>query len=290
MKFQLLFLCVLVFNEQARACTSYHRRPSLIPYPSPTSDVEFNPNDCVWKSECDADDALAREVNSMKYCCNYQETPCYPSGCSCSWFSGCSPNSCDDGYAAVSNQAIDNEFLCCLSIRSRRSLRFQSSVNWTLETDLFLYSKLSNSTLLNRLEIADQMFIVEVATGRTVRAVALLTRDVIDTGLRVTSSAINTLRPHLPSSTIYDLGHLIAKRLGGIGDSYNFVIQLRKVNRGAFRVFEGKVAAAVMFYGTIIYQVIVDYHDPLTRTDFTLYAGAFLEDGTLLFHDMFENY
>lgn len=67
--------------------------------------------------------------------------------------------------------------------------------------------------------------------------------------------------PGWQSKSVYDRGHIIARRVGGSGtEPGSLFTQCLSVNRGKMRVAEGKAYDAVMAGETVYYVVALGYH------------------------------
>lgn len=99
--------------------------------------------------------------------------------------------------------------------------------------------------------------------GEIKTASATVTRSDLNTGTGTNSSSIAQAR-NLGEPTD-DAGHVIARRLGGSGGVDNVFPQSSAVNRGEFRVFEGRVADLVAKHGQVDISIRFKYRRGETR-------------------------
>ena len=117
--------------------------------------------------------------------------------------------------------------------------------------------------------------------GRIGKVLALVNPVDLFTGSGASRAARDLVK--VVGQTLDDAGHLIAKRLGGSGsDLANIVAQNRSINRGAYRVFEGRIASYIEDNVVeALIEVIPRYADNVTeRPSWIEYVIEFA-DGTV---------
>lgn len=96
--------------------------------------------------------------------------------------------------------------------------------------------------------------------SRTESMEALITRNHLNTGSSTNQAARNYA--HQMGRNNDDAGHILAQRLGGSGtDLRNIFPQSNNINRGVWAQVEDTVANVVQNYGSVIFNVNLEYSD-----------------------------
>ncbi len=122
--------------------------------------------------------------------------------------------------------------------------------------------------------------------GVITSASATVTKADIGTGTRTNQKARDWARSR--GNNDDDAGHILGALLGGSGtDLDNIFPQLRKINRGAYRVFEGKIRDHIEEHGTVNLEWEFVYANGGTRPTKIIYIVK--QKGKVVMKEEFEN-
>ncbi len=122
--------------------------------------------------------------------------------------------------------------------------------------------------------------------GVITSASATVTKADIGTGTRTNQKARDWARSR--GNNDDDAGHILGALLGGSGtDLDNIFPQLRKINRGAYRVFEGKIREYIEEHGTVNLEWEFVYANGGTRPTKIIYTVK--QKGRVVLYEEFNN-
>ena len=122
--------------------------------------------------------------------------------------------------------------------------------------------------------------------GVITSASATVTKADIGTGTRTNQKARDWARSR--GNNDDDAGHILGALLGGSGtDLDNIFPQLRKINRGAYRVFEGKIREYIEEHGTVNLEWEFVYAKGGTRPTKIIYIVK--QKGKVVMKEEFKN-
>ena len=125
------------------------------------------------------------------------------------------------------------------------------------------------------------------ANGEVLSATARIRRGNLGQGTPTSRSSRNAAR--CMGKKEDDAGHILAKLLGGLGHLAQGVFPKNPhINRGAYRVFEGRVADAVRKHGAVDVNIHWIYGNGGTRPTDIIYEVSHV-NGTLILSHMLGN-